>query len=130
MFMHVVVYVYQEMSKFRSQFCDCCCEERWVTNEYVENERGESFCRKCMTSINSIETPLFSATNNMVGSTLLRNLLHKHTRARTKLNLLYVSLAQIPGVLPPELRNCTPLEYRITSPAAVIMQIYCVRGTG
>ena len=33
-------------------------------------------------------------------------------------------------MLPPELRNCTPLEYRITSPAAVIMQIYCVRGTG
>ena len=46
MFVHVVVYVYQEMSKFRSQFCDCCCEERWVTNEYAEKERGERFVKK------------------------------------------------------------------------------------
>ena len=78
MFVHVVVCVYQEMSKFRSQFCDCCFEERWVTKEYVENERGERFCQRCMTSINSIETTLFSATNNMVGSTLLSNFINTH----------------------------------------------------
>ena len=43
---------------------------------------------------------------------------------------MYINIVQIPGVLPVELRNCTPLELRMASPAAVIMQIYCVWGTG
>lgn len=121
------------MSKFLSQFCDCCHEERWVTTEYVENDSGEWFCRRCINSINSVETPIFSEANNMVGSWQHLNA-HRHTHFvyfyLHTLNLLYVSRVQIPGVLPPDLRNCTALEYRITSPAALIMQIYCVRGSG
>ena len=112
--------------QFKSRFCDLCKEERWTgcSKEYVENERGEHICHRCMKSVRSLQRPLFSTTNNMVGT---------HTHLNITYQMVYIhshTCTQIPRVLPPELRNCTPLEYRITSPAAVIMQIYCVRGTG
>jgi len=52
--------------QFRSQFCDCCHEERWVKKDYQTNDEGKKFCKRCMTSIRRPETPRFSASNNMV----------------------------------------------------------------
>ncbi len=122
--------VLQEMLKFKSQFCHCCGEERWVTTSYHENERGEKRCRRCMNSINALEMPLFSAANNMVGNSFSNTSNRKHKKHQRAYVAHTCARAQIPGVLPLELRNFTALEYRITSPAALLIQIYCVRGTG
>ena len=65
-----VVCVLQELMEFQSQFCACCKEERWVRKAYKQNDKGETFCQRCMLSINSLKMPLFSAQNDMVCSLL------------------------------------------------------------
>ena len=54
-------------NKFHSQFCDCCKEEKWVRCTYHQAESGQNYCKRCLDSINSLTTPVFSAKNNMVG---------------------------------------------------------------
>ena len=128
----------QKLLEYTSQFCDCCKEERWVTTTYATNERGEKFCQRCTRSMKALERPLYSRQNHMVGG-LWRACI---CIFQSEFLCPFVSYMdsdssvsdcpheQIPGVLPPDLRNCTALEYRVTSPAAIVMQIYCVRGTG